>query len=52
VSVDALGLYADEDVSAVILPTVEEHVAQAVKSSSSPFILHPPQQTASKRIAE
>jgi hypothetical protein len=49
VSVEGLGLFADEDVSVVTLPTVEEHVAQSVKSSSSPFILHQPQQTASKR---
>jgi hypothetical protein len=49
VSVEALGLFADEDISAAPLPTVKEHAAQALRNSSSPSILQPSQQAANKR---
>ncbi|KAI4604567.1 hypothetical protein J4E80_011046 [Alternaria sp. BMP 0032] len=48
-SVEALGLFTEEDISTVTLPTVKEHAAQALRNSSEPSILHPPQQTANKR---
>ncbi|KAH6872137.1 hypothetical protein BKA58DRAFT_139655 [Alternaria rosae] len=48
-SVEALGLFTDEDISTVTLPTVKEHAAQALRNSSSSSILHPPQQTGNKR---
>jgi hypothetical protein len=52
VSIEALGLYADEDNSVATLPTVKQHAAHAahaLKNSSSPSILHRPQQTVNKR---
>ena len=49
VSAEALGLFADEDISAVTLPIVIEHATQAPGSSSSASIPQPPQQAANKR---
>ena len=48
-SVEALGLFTEEDISTATLPTVKEHAAKALRNSSEPSILHPPQQTANKR---
>jgi hypothetical protein len=49
VSAEALGLFADEDISAVTLPIVIEHATQAPGSSSSASIPQSPQQAANKR---